>query len=68
MKLGPLFCGRKARRTQIVPRNFFQGARVRGAALEAGRGRGWGRGERCLMGRKEVKEAGWDEARTTFLW
>ncbi len=25
MKLGPLLCDRKARRTQIVPRNFFQG-------------------------------------------
>ena len=25
MKLGPLLCGRKARRFQIVPRNIFRG-------------------------------------------
>ena len=38
MKLGPLLCCRKTRRTQIVPRNIFTGVRVGGAACEAGRG------------------------------
>ncbi len=65
MKLGPYLCCRKRRRTQIVPRNLFQGARVRGAALGRS-GRGWD-GQRCLMGRKRLKEAGWDEIRTISL-
>ncbi len=65
MKLGQyLTCG-TTRRTQIVPRNFVQGGRVRGAALGRS-GRGWD-GKRCLMGRNRLKEAGWDEIRTISL-
>ena len=67
MKLGPLLCGRKARRTQIVPRNFFQAVGfVVQQVRPVGAGMVWG--ERCLMGRKWLKEAGWDEAKTTSLW
>ncbi len=67
MKLGPLLYCKKNEENSNSASEYFQGVRARGAALESGRGWvGWG--ERCLMGRKEVKEAGWDEARTTSLW
>ncbi len=38
MKLGPLLCCRKARRTQIVPQNIFHGV---GFVVQRV-GRGWG--------------------------
>ena len=66
MKLGPLLCCRKSSRSQIGNRNVFRGV---GFVVQHLRpvGAGMGLGERCLMGRKEVKEAGWDETRTTSL-
>ncbi len=67
MKLGPFAVAKNTKRIRMVQRTIFRGSGLGSSSGASSWLAGWGTAKRvCLVGRKGMKEGGWDETGTIF--